>query len=325
MMKRTMLTMKRPRLAFAFVLCLCAGTARGQDVPPDVIMWRTAEPAQGPGDAATRVGVIAFDPVSVGRVVQDAPYSGEAVTEVLQTLADGNRIEQRTTASVARDSRGRTRREQQGFAFGNLVSRSAQPIITITDPATGEHLTLDYGRKIAIRARPFSMKVDGAIGIERRVEVRRRTAGSGSGGDPQVNGAPQVIEERVFELPAPDGGPGMRVPPPIPGTPLPEGATRTETLDPTTLEGLRAEGTRTTMTIPAGAIGNAQPIEVVSERWYSPELQVVLMTRRVDPRFGETVYRLTGISRAEPAEDLFQIPADFRVEEGPGPLPRRRP
>jgi hypothetical protein len=315
-----MMTMKSPILAIALVSYLCAGTARGQDVPPDVFMWRTAEPAQGPGDAATRVGVIAFDPVSVGRVVQDAPYSAEAVTEILQTLADGNRIEQRTTASVARDSRGRTRREQQGFAFGNLVSRNAQPIVTITDPTTGEHLTLDYGRKIAIRARPFTMKVDGppgAIGIERRVEVRRRTAGPVPGGDPQV------IEERVFELPAPDGGPGMRVPPPIPGTPLPEGATRTETLEPTTLEGLRAEGTRTTLTIPAGAIGNAQPIEVVSDRWYSPELQVVLMTRRVDPRFGETVYRLTGITRAEPAEDLFQIPADFRVEEGPGPLPRR--
>ncbi|MBM3820352.1 MAG: hypothetical protein FJW14_15230 [Acidimicrobiia bacterium] len=45
----------------------------------------------------------------------------------------------------------------------------------------------------------------------------------------------------------------------------------------------------------------------------SPELQVVVMTRRSDPRFGETVYRLTEIVRAEPPAELFQVPADFTV------------
>jgi hypothetical protein len=50
---------------------------------------------------------------------------------------------------------------------------------------------------------------------------------------------------------------------------------------------------RTTITIPAGEIGNERAIEIVSERWYSPELQLVVMTRHSDPRTGETVYRLT--------------------------------
>ena len=76
-----------------------------------------------------------------------------------------------------------------------------------------------------------------------------------------------------------------------------------------------AEGTRTTSTIPAGAVGNVQAMEMVFEQWFSPELQVIVMTRRVDPRFGETTYRLTNIQRTEPSPDLFKIPADFRIED----------
>jgi hypothetical protein len=77
------------------------------------------------------------------------------------------------------------------------------------------------------------------------------------------------------------------------------------------IEGVQAEGTRTTLTIPAGAIGNDLPIQVVSERWYSPELQTVVMTKHSDPRMGDTTYRLTNINRNEPAPSLFQAPADY--------------
>jgi hypothetical protein len=99
----------------------------------------------------------------------------------------------------------------------------------------------------------------------------------------------------------------------------------TQSLGTQVVEGVRAEGTRTTTTIPAGAIGNELPIEMVAERWYSPELQVVVLTRRTDPRFGETVYRLTNIVRAEPPAALFQIPSDFKIEEGKRAFPAPRP
>jgi len=36
-----------------------------------------------------------------------------------------------------------------------------------------------------------------------------------------------------------------------------------------------------------------------------------------DPQMGETAYTLTNISREEPAKSLFQIPAGYKVEEGP--------
>ena len=73
------------------------------------------------------------------------------------------------------------------------------------------------------------------------------------------------------------------------------------------------EGTRTTVTIPAGEIGNELPINIVSERWFSPDLKVLVMSRQSDPRFGETTYRLTNITRAEPSPHLFEIPADFTI------------
>ncbi len=92
----------------------------------------------------------------------------------------------------------------------------------------------------------------------------------------------------------------------------------TESLGTQVIEGVSAEGTRTTRTIPAGRIGNEKPIVIVSEVWYSPDLQIVVMTRRSDPRFGETVYKLTNIQRAEPSASLFQVPADFTVREGRG-------
>ena len=97
-------------------------------------------------------------------------------------------------------------------------------------------------------------------------------------------------------------------PPPLPFA--------SEALGKQSVEGIEAEGTRTTVTIPAGALGNERPILIVSERWYSAELQTVVMTKHSDPRFGETTYRLTNISRSEPDHSLFEVPSDFNITEG---------
>jgi hypothetical protein len=89
-------------------------------------------------------------------------------------------------------------------------------------------------------------------------------------------------------------------------------AEREESLGTRTIEGLLCEGTRKTTTIPAGAIGNERPITTVAERWYSQELQVLIRSRVSDPRFGETTYRVTKITRAEPFESLFEMPQATR-------------
>lgn len=91
------------------------------------------------------------------------------------------------------------------------------------------------------------------------------------------------------------------------------------------IEGVEAEGTRSTITIPVGRIGNDRPLEVVSERWYSAELQLVILSKHTDPFSGENVYRLTNIDRKEPPLTLFEVPAEYRItEEHPPDRPPRQ-
>ncbi|MGA7030388.1 MAG: hypothetical protein WBY24_17230 [Candidatus Acidiferrales bacterium] len=102
----------------------------------------------------------------------------------------------------------------------------------------------------------------------------------------------------------------------------PRGASRndaevTTSLGAQTIGGVSAEGTRYTRTIPVGEIGNTKPIVIVTERWYSPDLQMVVMTKRSDPRSGETTFQMTNIQREEPAATLFQVPAGYTVTQGP--------
>lgn len=278
--------------------------------------------AQAPGSeigAGPPFGVIALDPVNVGRAVLNAPYSAEAVTEVTQMLSDGNRIERRTSATVARDASGRTRREQHAVGLGSFVASNDQPIVTITDPTAGVHITLNYELKVAFRSKPISVKYNetdvtasGPVAFGSGEPLTSRTTAGPTGATRGVDVRP--LERQPFDAPVFEPG----VPATIVGAAVARrfnGSVHTDTLEPRSIEGLRAEGTRTTMTIPAGAMGNTLPIEVVSEQWYSPELGIVLQTRRSDPRFGETVYRLNNIDRNEPAPDLFKVPSDFRIED----------
>ena len=89
---------------------------------------------------------------------------------------------------------------------------------------------------------------------------------------------------------------------------------------------LNAEGTQTTITIPAGKIGNAQPIVVTSTRWYSPDLKIVIQSSSNDPRGGTRSLQLSGITTAEPAASLFQLPAGLTLEPNrPGARERHGP
>jgi hypothetical protein len=98
----------------------------------------------------------------------------------------------------------------------------------------------------------------------------------------------------------------------------------TASLGTQTINGVAAEGTRITRTIPAGAIGNEKPIVITVERWYSADLQTAVKTTRSDPRMGETIMQLTEIKRAEPDASLFQVPADYTIQKG-GPKQHVKP
>jgi hypothetical protein len=283
------MTMLRHSTLLGFMaIVMTAGPVWAQDRPrlpvtiPSPQGASTMDKGQSPVEVAQprapSVGTISLEleSVDVGKPVLNAPYSAEAVTEVIQTLADGNRIEQRTSGIVARDSRGRTRREQHGIALGALVAQAESPIVTITDPTTHTHLNLNQDTKVARRSQSignFPSTSSNSVGAGMAASDAGIAAGESS---------PEV---------------------------------RTRKLGTKELEGVRVEGTETTVTIRAGAMGNRLPIRLVSERWYSPELKVVVMTRRLDPRFGETRFRLTNIVRGEPPAHLFEVPSGFRVDD----------
>jgi hypothetical protein len=216
-----------------------------------------------------------------GRVVKNAPFSADIVTETTQVLPDGNRIKQSSTVHFFRDSDGRTRREQALRNLGGLAPNSSLPQVAfINDPVSATSYALDLGKRTA----------------------NKTSWHPGAG--------------RIMQAPA-DGmpRPAMRS---RAGQSL-----KTESLGRQMLEGVQADGARTTLTIAAGEIGNEQPIQVVTETWYAPELQATVLRKRSDPRSGDSVTRYMNISRTEPSRVLFEPPADFRIVESRRAQPQR--
>ena len=270
------------------------------------------------GDGNTFVfisGEMSFD----GKVVKGAPYSAQAISESIQTLADGNRIVHKSTASVYRDGEGRTRREQTLKAIGPYASAGDPPQTTfINDPVAGVNYILDSrtrtARKVALPA--FKR------GAGERVVVTTEGASKLRSKDDEIKEADikehklRAIEQEVIV-----GGPALAHAP-RPGAtfeylrskPDPKN-TKKESLGKQTVEGVEAEGTRVTITIPAGEIGNEQPMQIVSESWYSHELQTIIMSKHTDPRMGEHTYRLTNLTLGEPARSLFDVPSDYTIKE----------
>jgi TonB family protein len=257
-----------------------------------------------------------------GKLVKGAPYSAQAVTETTQTLTDGNRIINKSESALYRDSEGRTRREQSLRAIGPFATSGDTPqAIFINDPVAGVNYSLDSRTMVARKMLPmrFDFKFDTGNGVK----VATTTGGAGVAGVAPAVVASRVQGERievhnevfVGPVPMPAGAEGNGVVMQWHGGPDQSG--KSESLGKQTIEGVEAEGTRNVTTIPAGKIGNERAIEIVFERWYSPELQTVVMTRHSDPRFGETTYRLTNISRDEPARSLFEVPAGYTVKEAP--------
>jgi len=223
------------------------------------------------------------------KVVTGAPYAADATTENTQVLSDGNRIERKETAKVYRDSMGRTRRDLSVNAIGPWSSGAPMQMANIFDPVAGVHYMLNMQEKKAFKMPSLPKPPAGGPGLMTKDRVF--IAG---GGGPPAGPAMTIVEK--------DAGIGNRV----------ETSLGTQEID-----GVDARGTKTTETIPAGKIGNEKPIVITTERWYSPDLQVDVLVKHNDPRMGEVVYQLTNISREEPDPTLFQVPADYTVQEGP--------
>jgi len=247
--------------------------------------------AQGPGGVTVAprrpvqpLNLAGSDPLS-GPVIKNAPYSGDGITTVTQTLGDGTRIEQTTTAKFYRDSAGRVRREQTILGLAALAAGTRQgdpssdspTLITIDpDPDDGLAFQLDTNAHTARRV-PRAL-------ANLSVSVNTFTLNWAA---PLRVG---IQNDRAVE----------------------------QSLGTRQMEGVKATGRKSTVTIPTGEIGNDRPIEITDERWESPELQVIVYSRHSDPRTGVVEYRLTNINRIEPPMDLFTVPPDYTIIEGGG-------
>jgi hypothetical protein len=290
-------------------------------------------PETAPAPPVTAAAGFRFVTGEIGvstNVVKGAPFSLEATVESAQTLADGNRIVHRQAVRLYRDSKGRTRREETLGAIGPWLAAGAPPtIITIQDPVSGVSYSLDPELKIAAKLRLLrggnvmfagngkgrmvagdtgpevvtvgpNALMSGSVGVSRTtIRANSPTATNSLSGD---EGGPMVFTV--------NGGP--------PDQGLPTEA-KSESLGRETIAGLPADGTRITTTIPANAMGNERPIHITSERWYSSDLQIVLLSKHADPRFGDTTYKVTAIDQGEPAASLFDIPSDYKVVKMPDP------
>ncbi len=264
-------------LAIAGITMIAALSAAAQDEDQKIVLDKLKVELATTAKLAAEAGVMA-------QPVLGAPFSGTEVNESTQTLADGTKIHNEHQTQIYRDGAGRTRRE-----MGNTI--------IIMDPVAKARYTINTEHKTAT-AMPLNFM---------------KTQAGGRGG---VGGNDQFVTYSVSQGYAATSGVFVKDGQEMQVKVIKKDArANTEDLGPQTMEGVVAQGTRTTRTIEAGEIGNDRPINITSERWYSEQLQTIMMTKQNDPRSGENIFKLTNVKLGEPDAGLFQVPSGYQVTE----------
>ena len=300
---------------------VCAALAQAQPptpaAPPEDTLFFLQNLAPLPAFGA-RIDILRGEGGIEGPVVKGKPYSARSITESTQMLTDGNRITQRNEAVIHRDGEGRTRREQTLTGIGPWQAGEPVTMINIHDPVADKSYSLDPTARTARENRKFEIAIADAQGELAKASTEARAVYRAGVAIPAPVPAPlpgagggvtvvhqdgehvQVVTQRGFAVaPFPEGTTGMYEP--------------AEELGEQVLEGLLVQGKRWKDTIPAGTIGNERPIDVVTDRWYSNDIDAMVLERHSDPRFGETTYRLVNVVLGEPSPDLFQVPQGYEI------------
>jgi hypothetical protein len=253
----------------------------GQIMPSMVTSSMTVRPDGGIDIRAT----YKMEPGPVPAFLGD-PYSLKRVFQKNQVLADGTDIETQTPAVLqCKDSAGRFHAEYPFRRPYNLPRQYVLPSqIEIMDSVAGYHYILDTVHRVAHR------------------------------------GIIKVIPRQPSQHPITDTttNPPIQTPGPADGT-RPQRSM--ESLGEKVIEGLPLEGKRTTTTYPAGSsMGNDRPGTITSEEWAAPGSAMPPFRKTSDPRSGDETAASFDIVRGEPDPSLFQVPADYRIVDEPGPF-----
>ncbi len=275
--------MKRIVMVFG-VMCLVCGFASAQDQETAVREKMQAEQAQ----LSIRRDIPEMQDAGVmfGEVVKGAPFTAQRTEESTQTLGDGTHINNKSSISYARDSAGRVRREDDEW-------------ITIYDPVANATYRLNKknhtGSKVEFIRGAAKIRLD-EINQERADELKAQSekalAEEKARQENSVVISDQGTDGSVYSF-RKDG--------------------TEESLGSQVVNGVMADGMRTSYTIPAGDFGNDRPITSTTESWYSPDLHLTVMYKRSDPRGGDVTTQYTGIKRGEPDPSLFQLPAGYTL------------
>jgi hypothetical protein len=245
--------------------------------------------AQSTVQTHTTAGSLLFGPFDDDNIVTGRPYIAEAVLETNKTLANGTPMTSSQIATVARDSQGRTRREEN---LRSPAGDSQMKNVFIGDPV--EQVSYMLGPNHIAHKLPWPNLASSQSYAPSIATVSALT---------EPLGTLQVQQFSTANSAAEIGGRTLNQP----------GESRTEALGTRMIGGAQTEGSRTTVTIPAGQAGNQNPIVITDERWYSQDLQTTVLAKHSDSRFGESSYQLTNIQRTEPPASLFQVPSDYTV------------
>ncbi|MES2391689.1 MAG: hypothetical protein V4555_08615 [Acidobacteriota bacterium] len=291
------------------------------------LVWAGAAMGQGvlsPGSSELHMDT---DMSSSGAVaalthpVSGQPYEASKVTHSVWKLADGTTIRHDAESKIARDDAGRVREDieqTRAMSLGGKQTNSTVESVTVADPVDHSLLTWSGTGKLKLATRmqmpdlsALTKKLPGGVhGIMGGIAIAPPPPPGGTEG-------PHVAMVRLGSREGNASAYDVDVAK-TPGTDVTRDVVRTEELGQQSLAGLLVTGKRTTTMIPTGKIGNNQPITIVHEEWYSPDLQVVVKTMDSDPRSGERTMELQGLTRGEPDAALFHVPEGYEVRDMAG-------
>jgi hypothetical protein len=230
---------------------------------------------------STEINVHITRPDGQSGPVLSKPFSATEVRTTKQSLNDGNTIDHTDNSRFYRDAEGRMR-EESGHPASSRVGH-----VLIFDPVGGATFEINPQTKTYVKwsAGPGKKSITTIASTQNGTWVE-----SGEGAGLPVQTVPQAH---------------------VPYRTDPVMAYQTVDLGKRMLNGVLCKGTRTIMTIPVSAVGNAHEIKIVDERWYSDELGALVKSSDSDPRFGVSSYELTDVVQADPDESLFRVPPDY--------------